>query len=196
MQGLAPAFIGGFLDEAGRRPSYVICFVIYIAANIGLGVLNSYPALMVLRCIQSAGSSGTVALANAVVADLVTSQERGVYVSYMSIAPQAGPALGPVIGGLLAQYLGWHAIFWFLLIVSGVFLIPFLILFPETCRKVVDVGSVPPPRWDRCYTNRILETRLGGAGEAESIYGTYDKIHKCYFTIINSSICWSDVTLS
>jgi MFS family permease len=51
MQGLAPAFIGGFSDEAGRRPSYVICFVIYIAANIGLGIQNSYPALMVLRCI-------------------------------------------------------------------------------------------------------------------------------------------------
>jgi hypothetical protein len=168
MHGLAPAFIGGFSDEAGRRPSYVICFVIYVAANIGLGVQNSCPALMVLRCIQSAGSSGAVALANAVVADLVTSQERGIYVSYMSIAPQADPAWGPVISVLLVQYLGWHAIFWFLLIVSGVILIPFLLLFPETCREVVDDGSVPPPEWDRCYTNYILEHRLGGAGEVAS----------------------------
>jgi multidrug resistance protein len=168
MQGLAPAFIGGFSDEAGRRPSYVICFVVYIAANIGLGVQNSYPALMVLRCIQSAGSSATVALANAVVADMVTSQERGIYVSYMSIAPQAGPSLGPVIGGLLAKYLGWHSIFWFLLIVAGVVFMPFLFFFPETCRTVVDDGSVPPPKWNRCYTNNSLERRLINAGWAIS----------------------------
>jgi MFS family permease len=52
MQGLAPAFIGRLSDDAGRRPAYFLCFVIYIAANIGLALQNSYPALMVLRCVQ------------------------------------------------------------------------------------------------------------------------------------------------
>lgn len=93
LQGLAPAFVGGFSDTSGRRPAYLACFVIYIAANIGLALQNNYAELMVLRCLQSAGSSGTVALSNAVVADIVTSQQRGAYVSYLSVAPQAGTAL-------------------------------------------------------------------------------------------------------
>jgi MFS family permease len=38
--------------------------------------------------------------------DIVTPQERGVYASYMSVGAQAGPPLGPIIGGLLGQYLG------------------------------------------------------------------------------------------
>ena len=120
---------------------------------------------MVLRCVQSAGGSGTVALANAVVSDIVTSQERGVYVSYMSVVPQVGPALGPIIGGLLGQYLGWHSVFWFLLICAGVVLIPVALFFPETCRRVVDDGSVPPPRLSRCYMNTKVEKRLIAEGQ-------------------------------
>ncbi|RDW62538.1 hypothetical protein BP5796_10840 [Coleophoma crateriformis] len=162
--GIAPAFVGGFSVDSGRRPTYLICFVIYVAANIGLALQNNYAALMVLRCLQSAGGSGTVALASAVVSDIVTSQERGVYVSYMSVVPQAGPSLGPIIGGLLGQYLGWHSVFWFLLICTGVVAIPVALFFPETCRKVVDDGSVPPPRWSRSYLNTNVEKRLIAEG--------------------------------
>lgn len=59
-----------------------------------------------------------------------------------------GPALGPVIGGLLAQYLGWRAIFWFLAIIAATWLVQFIIFYPETSRKIVGNGSIPPPRWD------------------------------------------------
>lgn len=121
---------------------------------------------MVLRCLQSAGGSGTVALANAVVSDIVTPQERGVYVSYMSVAPQAGPSLGPIIGGLLGEYLGWHSVFWFLLICTAVVFIPTALFLTEICRKIVDDGSVPPPRWMRSYLNGKIEKRLVAEGTA------------------------------
>ena len=165
MQGLAPAFIGGLSDDAGRRPAYFLCFVIYIAANIGLALQDSYPALMVLRGVQSAGSSGTVALANAVVADVVTSSERGIYIAYTSVAPQIGPSLGPIIGGLLSQYLGWQAIFWFLAIVAGVVFIPFILYFPETCRQIVGDGSIPPLKWNRSLLNNIIERKAISQGK-------------------------------
>lgn len=73
--------IAAFSDGMGRRPAYIACFTIYMAANLGLGLQNSYAALLVLRMLQSAGSSGTIALANGLVGDLVTSSERGQYVS-------------------------------------------------------------------------------------------------------------------
>jgi len=165
MQGLAPAFVGGFSDTSGRRPAYMVAFVLYAAANIGLGIQNNYAALMVLRCFQSAGASGTIALANAVVSDIVTSQERGSYVSYMSVSAQAGPPLGPIIGGLLGQYLGWHSVFWFLLIMSTVVFVPVALFLPETCRKIVEDGSVPPPKWSRCYINKKVENRILAEGQ-------------------------------
>ncbi|GAB1215111.1 hypothetical protein ATERTT37_004295 [Aspergillus terreus] len=149
LQGIAPSFTGSFSDTYGRRPAYILCFVIYLAANIGLALQSNYAALMVLRCVQAAGSSGTIAIGVAVVADISTRAERGKYIAYASIGTTLGTAIGPVIGGLIDHFLGWRWIFWFLAILSGVFLSLILIFMPETCRVIVGNGSVPPPPWNR-----------------------------------------------
>lgn len=81
-QGIAPTIFGDLADSAGRRPAYLIGFTIYIAANIGIATQNSFAALFVLRCLQSTGSSATVALGSGVVADISTSAERGTYMGW------------------------------------------------------------------------------------------------------------------
>ncbi len=53
----------------------------------------------------------------------------------------AAPSLGPVLGGVLAQRLGWRWIFWLLTMLSGLTLLSFLVLFPETARTIVGDGS-------------------------------------------------------
>jgi multidrug resistance protein len=148
-QALAPSFIGNFADNQGRRPAYIIGFAIYIVSNIGLAVNNSYAGLMVLRCIQSCGSSGMVTLMSAVVADVITSAERGSYIAFTSIGSILGPSIAPVLGGVLSQNLGWHSIFWFLVIWSGVFGCFMVVFYPETCRGIVGDGSLPPPKWNK-----------------------------------------------
>ena len=97
---------------------------------------------MVLRCLQSSGSSGTIALGSAVVADVSTRAERGKYIGYATMGVTLGPALGPIIGGLLDQYLGWRAIFWFLSIFAAVFFIIVVLVMPETARTIVGNGSI------------------------------------------------------
>ncbi|KAI9373517.1 major facilitator superfamily domain-containing protein [Aspergillus egyptiacus] len=147
-QGLSPMFVGDFADKAGRRPAYLVCFLIYIAANIGLALQDNFAALFVLRCLQSAGISTTIALSAGVVADIAIAAERGSYMGFVTAGSLLGPALGPVVGGLLSQYLGWRSVFWFLTIFAGAFLVPFVLFFPETAGKIVGDGSVPPPRWN------------------------------------------------
>ncbi|RMZ81652.1 hypothetical protein DV737_g2423, partial [Chaetothyriales sp. CBS 132003] len=156
-QAIAPTFTAQLSDTVGRRPLYMVCLCLYMAANIGLGAQNSYPALLVLRCFQSAGSSGTVALANAVATDITTTAERGRYIAYAAAIPMLAPTIGPIIGGLLAQFAGWRSVFWFLLALSGSIAVPMVFFFPETCRKVVGDGSIPPQTWNRCYTNVVVE---------------------------------------
>jgi len=79
-------------DESGRRPALIIAFVIYIAGCIGAAFRDNYAVLLVMRCVQSAGSSGTIAMSLATVSDIVTSAERGSYtVSFGT--PDAGQRL-------------------------------------------------------------------------------------------------------
>jgi len=150
-QGLAPTIFGDLADMGGRRPAYILAFIIYLGANIGLALQDSYAALFVLRCLQSSGSSGAIALGYGVVADISTSSERGKYMGIVGAGTMMGPAIGPVIGGVLAQYLGWRSIFWFLVIISGVFLVPYILTVPETGRNVVGNGSVPPQGWNMTF---------------------------------------------
>ncbi|EKG17179.1 Major facilitator superfamily [Macrophomina phaseolina MS6] len=167
-QGLAPTIFGDLADMAGRRPAYIIGFIIYIGACIGIALQDSYAALMILRCLQSTGSSGMIALANGVVADVATVAERGTWMGWATGPMMIGPAAGPVIGGLLAQFLGWRSIFWFLVIMAGIYLIVFTIVFPETGRNVVGNGSIPPQGWNMSVLNWLSVRKAASTSDSLS----------------------------
>lgn len=144
VQGLAPSFVSTYADVGGRRPAYILAFTIYVGANLGLALQNSFGALMALRCLQSAGSSATFSLGYGVAADIASSGERGRYMGWMNAGFMAALPLGPVLGGVFVRWLGWRSIFWFLVVASGSFLVIYLVVMPETSRKLVGNGSLRP----------------------------------------------------
>ena len=171
-QGLTPMVIGSLADSAGRRPAYLICFAVYVVANVGCALAPTYGALLVLRMLQSAGSSSTVALCQAVVADVVTSAERGSYAAFTALPTVLGPSLGPVLGGIVSQHLGWRWIFWLLAILAAAIAVVHATFLPETCRYVVGDGSVRPPAayrtlWQLCKEHLVRRRRRRGGGDQE-----------------------------
>ncbi|KAI0785014.1 major facilitator superfamily domain-containing protein [Abortiporus biennis] len=146
-QGVAPMFWGTLGDKFGRRPMFIGCMIVLCGACVGIAVMptSAYWLLMVLRCVQAAGSASTIALGAGVIADIATRAERGSFFGFFLLGPMLGPCIGPVIGGGLAQGLGWRAIFWFLVISSGFCLVVMILFFPETFRAIVGDGSIRPP---------------------------------------------------
>lgn len=159
VQGIIPPVLGDLSENLGRRPVYLLAFALYCAASIGLALQRSYPALLVLRMLQSAGSSGAIALAYGVIGDIAAPHERGLYVGTSVVGFNSAPALGPVIGGLLADRAGWSWIFVFLAAFSGALLVCLVLFLPETARKIVGNGSIPPQGLNRTLVQII---RNGG----------------------------------
>lgn len=186
MQAIAPMFFGDLSDQVGRRPVYLLAFTIYIGANIGLALQNNYAALLVLRAMQSTGSSATVAIGSAVMADVTTAAERGGYITAVQATVMFAPALAPVLGGILTQFLGWRSTFWFLVIAAGVFLVLYGPFAPEVSLKRLkptnkgkildwtdarsDIDS-PPHRWQWIYSSaeapRLIDIQTSNAGQAQ-----------------------------
>ena len=122
----------------------MITFVIFFGACVGLAETKHFYQLLILRCVQSTGSASTVAIGAGVIGDITTREERGGYMGIFQAGLLVPLAAGPILGGVFAEKLGWRAIFWFLTIYSGVFLLALIILLPETLRSLVGNGSLPP----------------------------------------------------
>ncbi|EIW79693.1 MFS general substrate transporter [Coniophora puteana RWD-64-598 SS2] len=148
LQGVAPMLWGTMADRVGRRPIFLVCILVLALACVGLALTptNAYWLLMLLRCVQAAGSASTVALGAGVIGDIATPSERGGFYGLFSIGPMLGPSIGPILGGVFAQQLGWRWIFWFLCILSTACLVFMVLFLPETLRRLVDDGSVTPSK--------------------------------------------------
>ncbi|MDI1487634.1 MAG: hypothetical protein OHK93_006904 [Ramalina farinacea] len=149
VQGIAPALFGDLADMIGRRPVYLLTFMVYVSASLGLALQRDYAALLVLRTLQSFGCSATVAIGYGVIADVVPSSQRGSMLGPAMVATNLGPSLGPLLGGVLAARAGWRWVFWLLCIMGIAFLALLVLCFPETARSIVGNGSIAPKGWHR-----------------------------------------------
>ncbi|KAK9718044.1 hypothetical protein K7432_005773 [Basidiobolus ranarum] len=134
--GIAPVFWASMSDHYGvRRILYLSSITIFIAASIGGAFVNDITLLIVLRCIQSCGSSSSSSLGAGTIADCYDLHERGTAMGLLFLGQYLGPLLGPTIGGFLTEAFGWRATFWFCGILAFVILVLMFFALPETYRQ-------------------------------------------------------------
>ncbi|KAI0459370.1 major facilitator superfamily domain-containing protein [Xylaria acuta] len=173
-QGIAPSIWGPLSDAKGRRVAYCCTFLVFSGACVGLAETRNYATLVVLRSLQSSGSASTIAVGSAVIGDITTREERGGYMGIFQAGLLAPVAVGPVIGGAIAASLGWRAIFWFLTIYSGAFLVLLIISLPETLRSAVGNGAVRPPNPIARYPLNLYQktTKVKFTPQAQPVQAT------------------------
>jgi DHA2 family methylenomycin A resistance protein-like MFS transporter len=107
---LMPVF-GRVGDVFGKKKLYLAGLAIYIAGTILGAVAFSFGWLLGGRLLQGLGSASTLPLAMALIAETFPEERRGRALGIWNAAAPIGMMLGPVLGGLIVQGLGWHAIF-------------------------------------------------------------------------------------
>ncbi len=103
---------GKLSDIHGRRTMMLIAIVIFIAGSIACALAPNMLALVLSRALQGLGGGGLMALAQTIIADIVSPRERGRYQGYIGAVFATSSIGGPVLGGLLTEHLDWSLIFW------------------------------------------------------------------------------------
>lgn len=107
-------------DIVGRKKVFSLGLVVF-TVSVGLGaVAPSMILLIVFRVFQGIGSAMIFGTGIAILTSIFPPGERGRALGINVAAVYIGLSLGPVVGGLLTQYLGWRSIFW-ILVPIGIF---------------------------------------------------------------------------
>jgi EmrB/QacA subfamily drug resistance transporter len=109
---VATPLFGKLSDIHGRRRMMLCAIVIFIAGSVACALAPNMPALIAARALQGIGGGGILPIAHTIIGDMVTPRERPRYQSYTSIMFMAASIIGPVVGGVLTDYVHWTMIFW------------------------------------------------------------------------------------
>jgi len=111
-----------------------------------MGFVTNVQQLVLLRIMQGM-FTGTIAAATALVASVVPKQHSGAAIGSLQNAVYLGTSLGPLLGGIVADSLGYRASFWVtgaLLLLSGLLL---TLLVREDFSPAEDVARSKQTGW-------------------------------------------------
>lgn len=132
---LGTLFWGKLSDRTGRKPATIAGFMLYVLGCIGCYYAPSITALMFSRFIQAFGGSVGSVLGQAMSRDAFHGQALAKVYSLVGASIGIFPAIGPVLGGIIAQQYGWRNIFIFLVGVALIVLYIIASRLPETHPK-------------------------------------------------------------
>lgn len=110
---------GKAADITSRRQLYVAATAVFLAASVSVAVAPTMPALLAGRVVQGIGTGGLMALTPTLVGDLFPARIRGRFHGRMGAVLAGSSIVGPVVGGVFADTLGWRTAFWINLPLAG-----------------------------------------------------------------------------
>jgi EmrB/QacA subfamily drug resistance transporter len=106
---------GRLSDITGRKKIFSAGILLFTITTALIVTINSINTLILLRILQGISSAMIFGTSMAIITSVFGPGERGRAMGINITATYLGLSLGPVIGGLLTQYMGWRSIFAFLL---------------------------------------------------------------------------------
>jgi EmrB/QacA subfamily drug resistance transporter len=137
---------GSTADRLGRRRTFIIGLSAFVIGSLLCSAAPNLALLVIFRMLQALGGSMLNPVAMSIITNTFTDpKERAQAIGVWAAVLGVSMALGPVIGGLLVQSVGWRSIFWINVPIGLVAIVLALRFIPESkalvARKVDAVGQ-------------------------------------------------------
>ncbi|KAF9882785.1 hypothetical protein FE257_005153 [Aspergillus nanangensis] len=153
---LGPFVIGPLSEMYGRVAVLQSANLLYLVFNTVCGFSRSREQMLAFRFLSGLGGSAPQAIGGGVLSDCWRKEERGAATALYSLMPFIGPAVGPIAGGYLTQYLSWRWIFWIVSMADAlVQLCAFLFLSETYAPKIL---AVKKRKMQKVTGNQLLHT--------------------------------------
>jgi DHA2 family multidrug resistance protein len=103
----------GFLAaKFGRKRVLLVAIAGFVGASVLCGLAQSLNQIVAFRLLQGLFGAALVPLAQGILLDIYTPEERGSAMALFGVSVMVGPVLGPVIGGWLTDNISWRWVFY------------------------------------------------------------------------------------
>ncbi|KAF5355774.1 hypothetical protein D9756_004068 [Leucocoprinus leucothites] len=128
----SPLLWGPLSEQYGRRPVNIYPFFIYA---IAAALAKTTVQILLFRFIGGVFAAAPLTNSGAVISDIWDAETRGKALALFTLAPFAGPAIGPTVAGFVGDNTSWRWVFWILAIFAFLCWILIIFTMPETYGK-------------------------------------------------------------
>jgi EmrB/QacA subfamily drug resistance transporter len=104
--------LGKLADNLGARRVFLVSLTTFLLASIACGFAQEMSQLVAARVVQGVSSAGIQLMSQTIVASVTTPRERPKLLSILGASFPVAIIVGPFLGGLISDNLGWQWVFW------------------------------------------------------------------------------------
>lgn len=98
-------------EKFGRRRYYLSCIAFFTLASVACGLAPNLQFLIIFRIIQGLAGGALLPTSQTLIYEQFPKEKAGLAGAIFGMSVMVGPALGPVMGGILTDEFGWRSIF-------------------------------------------------------------------------------------
>ncbi|KAJ6604532.1 MFS general substrate transporter [Mycena vulgaris] len=144
---VGPLLWGPLSEQYGRRPIFIYPFVVYTLFQVAAALAKNGASILVFRFLGGVFAAAPLTNSGALISDIWASNTRGKALALFTLAPFAGPTIGPTVAGFIGDSaISFRWVFWVLAIFAGCCTVLCVLTLPETYAPILLVRNAKQKR--------------------------------------------------